>query len=157
MSKYSIAIAAMVVLTLVLVTAAMAADPFVGTWKTNVANSQLGTNPAPKSNVSKIQAGENGLKMEQDIVDADGKGSHREFSWMPNGKDFPYPPYPALAMNCTRPDTHSITCILKTKDGKEAGRIENVLSKDGKTWTVTTTGRTAKGEAVHEVVVNERK
>lgn len=157
MSKYSIAVAAAIVFTLVLVTAAMAEDPFVGTWKTNIAKSQIGSNPAPKSSIAKLRAIENGLKIEQDIIDADGKASHREYNWILNGTEFPYPENPALAMNCTRPDTSTIICTVRTKNGMEVGRIEDVLSKDGKTGTITTKGRNAKGEAVNVVLVNERQ
>jgi len=149
------------VLTVLVLTFAVAAmaleDPFVGTWKTNMAKSQVSTNPGPKSNIAKLQAIENGLKIEQDIVEADGKASHREYNWILNGKDFPYPDNSALTMNCTRPDAHTIICTVKTKIGMEVGRIEDVLSKDGKTGTVTTTGRTAKGESIREVMVNERQ
>jgi hypothetical protein len=158
MRKRSIVIAAMILFVLAAATAALAADdPFAGTWKTNMAKSQVSTSPGAKSNIAKLQAIENGLKIEQDIVEADGKASHREYSWILNGKDFPYPDNSALTMNCTRTDAYTIICTVKTKNGIEVGRIEDVLSKDGKTGTVTTTGRTAKGETIREVMVNERQ
>jgi len=78
------------ILTLTLATIAMAADPFVGTWKLNVAKSKF--NPpgsALKSDVVKIVAQDNGLKFTFNRMDAEGKAIHIESAPKFDGKDYP--------------------------------------------------------------------
>ena len=78
------------ILALALATVAMAADdPFVGTWKANIAKSSKTTNPS-QSDISKIEAIENGIKTTRDVVSADGKTSHSESVYRFDGKDYPY-------------------------------------------------------------------
>jgi hypothetical protein len=156
MSKGLIAIAAAVLVVLTLSIAAMAEDLFVGTWRFNVAKSRVGTNPAPKSSTTKIVAVENGLKFEMDTVDADGKTTHSDGGWILDGKEHVDPANPSRARTCTRIDTYTIICVFK-RDGKEIGTMEDVLSKDGKTGTMTTKGTNAKGEPVNTMAVWEKQ
>jgi hypothetical protein len=74
MKKYS-RIALSMISVLALATAAMAADPFAGTWKLNVAKSKF-SSPAPKSEIITIVVRKNGSTWTFDTVDADGKSSH---------------------------------------------------------------------------------
>ena len=62
-------------LVLGLATMAIAADPFVGTWKLNVAKSKI-TGQTPKSETLKIATQNNGFKWTFDTVDAEGKATH---------------------------------------------------------------------------------
>jgi len=47
--------------------------------------------------------------------------------------------------------------IVNTKGGKETTRQRNVVSTDGKTRTVTTTGVDGQGQKVSNVAVYEKK
>jgi hypothetical protein len=48
-------------------------NPFMGTWKPNVTKSEFIPGPPPKSQTVKNEAQENGLKITDDLVAADGK------------------------------------------------------------------------------------
>ena len=67
-----------------------AADPFVGTWKLNVAKSKFDPpSSALKSDLVKIAAQVNGLKYTFDRVDLEGKAIHIEYAAKFDGKDYP--------------------------------------------------------------------
>ena len=103
MRRRSIATARMIILTLVLCTAAMAADPLVGTWKLNVAKSKT-TDPSTilKSEMIKIVGIDNGFKQIIDGVDADGKAFHFEASRILDGKEYPIKDFPSLDMTSAK-------------------------------------------------------
>jgi hypothetical protein len=131
---------------------AMAADPFVGTWKINLEKSKYDPGPAPKSLILKILAEDDGIKIVNDRVGADGKPTHSEMSIKIDGKNHPATWNPNVdAYVATRIDTNSYETVWK-KDGKEVAHSRIVVSRDGKTLTnnVKGTGRT-------EIVVLERQ
>jgi hypothetical protein len=68
------------ILLLALAAAAMAADPFVGTWKLNVAQSTFPPGQAPKSEIEKIEAPAIGQRCAANRVDATGKETHVVFA-----------------------------------------------------------------------------
>ena len=69
---------------------AIAADnPFVGTWKLNLAKSKYASGPAPKGETWKIEAQDNGQKDTFDGIDANGKPYHVQASPKYDGKDYP--------------------------------------------------------------------
>jgi hypothetical protein len=49
-----------------------AESPFSGTWKLNLAKSKL-TPPVPKSDIAVVDADENGLKLNQDVITDKGE------------------------------------------------------------------------------------
>ena len=157
MRKQSIVVHAPIIISLILAlsTVALAADPLVGTWKLNVAKSK-GTGPAPKSGKVTITAQDNGIKSISDGVDADGKAVHSEFAAKYDGKDYPVTgrSYDTIAL--TRVDANTITLIPK-KDGKAIGTGQIVVSKDGKTRTVTGKGKDANGHDTSFTAVYEKQ
>jgi hypothetical protein len=74
---------------LVLAGVAMAGDPFIGTWKLNVAQSKFTPGPGPRIMTIKIEATENGYKRVTVRVDAEGKASHSENTGIIDGKEHP--------------------------------------------------------------------
>jgi hypothetical protein len=157
MNKCSIVAASAVVFVLSLATAAMAADPFVGTWKLNVAKSSKTANPS-QSDISKIEAIENGIKTTRDVVNADGKASHSESFYGFDGKDYPYPSTsrPGAVAACTRIDDSRFICVIKT-DGKETARLFDVISSDGRTGTLIFMGRNSQGQDSLNTLVYEKQ
>lgn len=137
---------------------AFAADNNVGTWKLNLAKSSFSPGPGPKSQTLKIEAwGDDGLKYSADGVGPDGKPSHAEFQAKFDGKDVPFKGNPdADTLAYKRVDANTLQATTKLK-GKTTITAKVVVSKDGKTRTVTQTGTDAQGRTVKSVFVYERQ
>ena len=136
-----------------LVTLAIAADdPFVGTWKLNLAKSKYPPELALKSETVRNEAKGNGIRQVFEGIDADGKPFRCEYIGKIDGKDYPITGY-ALAntMAYTRIDTNTLD-IVEKQDGKIVRQDRLVISKNGKTSTVTERGKDSKGR---EVIVIE--
>jgi len=137
--------------------AEMAADPAVGTWTLDLAKSKLDPNqPALQSSVRTYTATADGLKVSIHSVAADGTHD--------TGSTFTYDGKPHPVSGPTDYDTIAVTRVgtnnSKTKlimSGKVIGHLTRVVSKDGKTMTITVNETNAKGVKVHEVTVFERQ
>jgi hypothetical protein len=137
--------------------AGQAADPFVGTWKLNVAKSKYTPGPAPKSQTVKIEpAGEGRNRVTNDGVTATGQTTHVEYVAASDGKDYPIQGSDVI-------DTVSLKQIdSRTADrtDKKGGKIVQTLhaqvSADGRTLTVTVKGTNAEGQAVNATAVYEK-
>ena len=147
-----------VVSILVLGVAVMAADSNIGTWKLNTAKSKFSPGPAPKSQTLKIEAsGADGVKYSADGVDAEGKPTHWEFEAQYDGKYVPFKGNPDADMLAyKRIDANTVESTTQLK-GKPALTAKIVISADGKTRTLTQTGKNAKGQAVKNVAVYEKQ
>ena len=156
--KLSYLLALGAALCLVTAIGAVPADSNIGTWKLNVAKSKFSPGPAPKSQTLKIEAwGADGVKFTSDGVGGDGAATHFEFQAKYDGKDVAVkgnPDFDTLAY--TRVDANTISITSKLK-GKVTGTGKAVVSADGKTRTVTTTGVNAKGEKTNNVQVYDKQ
>ena len=158
MRRLCLAIAATAILVLALVTVAVAADPFVGTWKLNLAKSTF--NPpssAPKSTIFTIVAQDGGLKWTSDNVDAAGKATKGGWSGKYDGKDY------ALTENADvdtiaakKINANTFESVSK-RGGKVVGTGRGVVSKDGKTMTLTSKTTNAQGQETSSVGVYDRQ
>ena len=119
-------------------------DPLSGTWKLNLAKSTFHFSQAPKSNVHKYEPfGTDGVTATADVVDADGKNIHFTYALKFDGKFYPVIGDPARDMtSLKRLDVHTGEGA-NMKEGNVINTSRHVLSKDGKTLTVTLKG--AKG------------
>ena len=135
-----------------------AADNNIGTWKLNAAKSKFSPGPAPKSQTLKIEAwGEDGVKYTADGVGPDGKPMHWEFQAKYDGKDNPFKGNPDADMIAyKRIDPNTVEAPTKLK-GRPAAMNRIVVSKDGKTRTLTQTGKNAAGQDVNNLVVYEKQ
>jgi hypothetical protein len=133
-------------LILTLATVALAADPYVGTWKLNVAKSNA--NPPPKSQTLKITAQDNGFKWSFDTVEADGKATNGVWSGKYDGKDYSLTANTDFDAVATKKiNANTLDSVMK-KGGKVVGTGRSVVSKDGKTLTLTTKLKNAQGQDV---------
>jgi hypothetical protein len=137
---------------------AQAPDPQVGTWRLNVAKSTYSPGPTPKSATTKIEAAGAGTKVVVDQSPADGAVRHWEFTANYDGNDAPItgnnPDADMIAR--TRVNANTVSSVLK-KGGKVTTRQTSVVSPDGRTRTVTTTGTNAAGQAVNNVAVYDKQ
>lgn len=139
------------------VLSAQAVDPRVGTWQLNVGKSTYHPGPGPKSQTLKIEAVGQGEKVTSESVSATGEQTTTEYTAEYDGK-----PHPLKGSNIAdmvtvkRIDTHT-TERTDTKAGKVMMSYHRVVSKDGKTMTVTTKGVNAQGQSTDSTVVFEKK
>ena len=141
----------------VLAAHAQSKDPFVGTWTLNVAKSKYTPGPVPKSITSTYEAVGKGYRVS---VKNDTAGGSVQYSYTTylDGKDSKVTGNNPNAdtIGVKRIDARTLEVISK-KGGKVTITQRNVISADGKTRTVTTTGTDALGQKLHNVAVFERK
>jgi formylglycine-generating enzyme required for sulfatase activity len=142
---------------LALAVTAAAADQHSGTWKMNPDKSKYSPGPAPKSTTVKVEADEKGVKIDAEIVNADGSPAHVQYDAKFDGKDYPVTGIAyADAVSVKRIDANTIEATMK-KGGQVTMIVTTKLSNDGKTRTATFKGKDAEGHAVHNVVVSDKQ
>jgi hypothetical protein len=151
-------LAAVVVLSVPV--AAQAQDTWIGTWKLNIAKSKyVPANLAPKSGMVKQEAvAGGGMKSTTDGVDAQGKPTHTEATTMFDGK--PSAIKGATDANTTRVyrriDSRTYEYVQSVA-GKVTTTSRTVVAADGKTRTITTTGKDAQGRTINTVALYDRQ
>src|SRR5690242_3894436 len=143
-------------ISLVFVAAAMgfADSPHMGTWKLNEAKSKL-SGKARNHTVVYAPEGDQ-IKITVDGVDDSGNPVHNEWTGKFDGKDYP-------VTGDANADARSYTMngrtlVLKNKKGGKVvltGRV--VISRDGKSRTVTTTATNAQGKKITNVAVYDKQ
>ena len=152
-----------VVLTAVLAAGSIgrtqSSDPWVGTWKINLEKSTWSPGPKPTvASTAKLEPSAGGLKSTVDGTNAEGKPTHSESVANFDGKDNPVKgaqtPNTTIALKRIDDRTYE---VANKVDGKPTitGRV--AVSADGKTMTITQTGRDAKGQTVKNVIVTDRQ
>jgi hypothetical protein len=149
-------IALSMIFVLALAFGTVAPDPFVGTWKLNVAKSKF-TSPAPKSEIIKITAHDNGYKWAFDTVNADGKATHMEWSGVYDGKDHPVTDDPNGDTAATRKiDANTLDSVGKKGD-KIVDNMHIVVSKDGKTMTLSQKVTGPQGQEINNTCIFDKQ
>lgn len=135
------------VLCLVGLGLSFAGNPNMGTWKLNEAKSKIPA-MAPKNHTVVYEAAGDDIKVTVDGTDADGKPTHNEWTGKFDGKDYPLVGDPAANTRSYKKIDDHTTELTNKKDGKVTltGRI--VISPDGKSRTVTVSGKDAEGKTV---------
>lgn len=135
---------------------AQAADPWVGTWRVNVAKSRYAPGPAPKSTINVVAAVTNGIRTVNDTVTADGRTTHTEVTARFDGREYELT---GAAVPTTRVYTrHGRGFVFVVREnGKETVSTTVVVSDDRRTITATSTGTDREGRRVNNVQVFERQ
>ena len=131
-------------------------DVFTGTWKLNEAKSKL-TLGAPKNKIVVYEVAGDNVKVTIDGTDKDGKPTHNEWTGKFDGKDYPVAHDPTSdARSYTKIDDRTLGFNIK-KAGRvtTSGRI--VVSEDGKSRTVTSSGTDSKGKKVSGTAVYDKQ
>ena len=156
-TRVNVALAVLFTLGVVVV-GAQSKDPFVGTWNLNVAKSKYSPGPAPKSQTTTYEAAGKGYKVTVKSVPASGPAQEWSYTTNRDGANA------KITGNNPNADTIAVKQVnattlevVHTKGGKETTRQTNVISADGKTRTVTTTGVDGQGQKVNNVVVFDRQ
>ncbi len=133
-----------------------ASSPQVGTWKLNESKSKL-TAGMGKNTMVTYKAEGDIMTVIVDGVGADGKKTHNEWRGKFDGKYYPLTGDPTADMRAYKMVDANTLDLSQRKAGKmvSSGRI--VVSGDGKSRTVTTTGTNAQGKKFKNMGVYDRK
>lgn len=157
LSRVTMMLSAAAVLAVAMAAYAQSQDPLVGTWTLSVAKSKYDPGPTPKSVTTIYQPAGKGYKVSVTNMTGGGKLQYA-FTTNLDGKDVPVtgnnPNADTLAVR--RVDARTIEMVSK-KGGKVTITQRNVISADGKTRTVTTTGTDAQGQKINNVAVFEKQ
>ena len=147
------------VATMLLCVAAVvsAADPFVGTWKVDVAKSLYRTGTAPKSMT--VTIAESGADEDTTVavVTADGSDISYQFKTPIKGgagtvvKGAGFDAVSAKRINATTRETSFLQGV------KEVRTVRTSITKDGKTMNTTVSGVDAQGKPVTANLVSEKQ
>jgi hypothetical protein len=134
----------------------LADDPTIGTWKLNEAKSKLSPGVPKNTTVVYETVGDN-VKVTIDGTDSDGKPTHNEWTGKFDGKDYPVTGDPSSdARSLKKVDSRTLTFTVKKGDAiSTTGRI--VVSADGKSRTVTTSGTDSKGKKFSSSAVYDKQ
>jgi hypothetical protein len=134
----------------------LAADPVVGTWKLNVAKSKFSV-AAPKSGTVTYTEDGEWLVVKAESVNVEGKPATRTSRYKLDGKEHPYEsPYGKGTISAKKTGERQGMATVKL-DGGNSYTQQTVISADGKTRTITTSGKNAQGQALNNTVVYERQ
>ena len=134
----------------------VADDSQMGTWKLNETKSKFSAEATKNHTVVYETVGEN-VKVTVDGTDKDGKSTHNEWTGKFDGKDYPVTGDPASDMRSYKKvDDHTLAMIVK-KDGKVTATGRIVVSADGKSRTVSTSGTNPQGNKVTNKVVYDKQ
>ena len=136
------------------------ADSLIGTWKLNPAQSKYNPGPPFKSQTVVYAAVPNGLKVTVTGVDGSGKNMSYGYTAYFDGKDYPEPgtgqPNGMDTISIKRIDANTSEYVGK-KAGKVVQTTRRVVSKDGRTLTITATGTDDKGQKTTTVTVYDKQ
>jgi hypothetical protein len=127
----------------------------MGTWKLNEAKSKFAPGAAKNHTVVYEAAGDQ-TKVIVDGTDGDGKAIHNEWTGKFDGKDYALVGDPTADTRAYRKQGARTLLMTVKKAGKVTinGRI--VVTANGKSRTVTTTGTDAKGKRFKTIAVYDK-
>ena len=142
-------------LTLFIVPVCFAQSLHMGTWKLNEAKSHLAPAAGKNHTVVYETAGDQ-IKVTVDGTDSAGSATHNEWTGKFDGKDYALVGDPTADTRSYRKQGARTLLMTGKKGGKVTltGRI--VVTANGKSRTVTTTGTDAKGKRYKNIAVYDK-
>ena len=148
-----------VVFALVLATGSLLlaqGDPFVGTWKLNLAKSKYDPGPPPQSQTRKW---DDSGQVNVEGIGATGKPTSYGYPVKGDGKEYPTTgavPNAADTISTKRIDANTIEANF-AKAGKHVETATFKISNGGKTLTITAKGVLPTGQALNNVLVWDKQ
>jgi len=131
-------------------------SPQMGTWKLNEKKSKFAPG-APKNTKVVYEAAGDDIKVTVDGVDGSGNATHNEWTGKFNGKFFPVTGDPTSDERSYKVINWRTLKLTGRKGGKVTVSGTIMVSANGKTRTVTTSGLNAKGKRIRNVAVYDKE
>lgn len=131
-------------------------NPNMGTWKLNEGKSKIPAGATKNTMVVYTPAGDD-VKVTVDGTTGSGQPAHNEWTGKFDGKDYPVTGDPTSDSRSYKKINVNTLELTTKKDGKIVASGHIVVSADGKTRTVTTTGTDAAGKKTHTTGVYEKQ
>jgi hypothetical protein len=129
-------------------------DPFFGKWKLNWDKSQS-TQPRPRSAIRSYHPSGLGVRVRETWVDANGKKNLLDYVASYDGQDYPVRTKTGATVSFKRPDLYTVEGVSKTL-GNIDFTFKRLISKDGKTLTVSFTRVGPNGQPTNEMLVYDK-
>jgi hypothetical protein len=136
---------------------------WAGTWKLNIAKSKYDPGPAPAaptSNTTLLEIVNGVMRITTNTVNAQGQPNqvvrYAHFDGKEHGQASANPAAAVTTYAYTWVDPRTYQWITKV-DGKTTTTTRLVLSADGRTQTLTTTGTNVQGQKVNNVTIFEKQ
>jgi hypothetical protein len=136
---------------------ALAKDYISGSWVLNVSKSKYGTGTPPKSQTTKLESTDSGLREIVDRVNADGTTTHWDLTVKYDGKEYAVVGDPSRDKVIVKKVDDRTLEVTNKKGGAVTTRMQIVVAPDGKTRTNTVKGTDANGKPFTSVMLFERK
>jgi hypothetical protein len=134
----------------------LADNPNMGTWKLNEAKSKISPG-SPKNHTVVYEAAGDNTKVTVDGVDGDGNPTHNEWTGKFDGKDYPVTGDPTSdTRSYTQVNDRTLAFTAKKGD-KVTLTGQVVVSEDGRSRTVTTSGTDSKGKKFSTTAVYDKQ
>ena len=146
-----------VCLILVAAVAAFGADNSLGTWKRNIDKTKGSGPPTVKSLTTVREASEGGVKVTTTGENMDGTPINSSYTAKYDGKEYPVTGAPWDTISIKQINANTFTSEVKKTGGKYHSKGKTVISKDGKTMTLTTKGTNAEGKPTTATIVSEKQ
>jgi hypothetical protein len=131
-------------------------DPLLGTWVLNVAKSTFSPGPAPKSQRRTYEVHTKGVQAKIETVYADGQSTSIEYVADHDSVEYPVTGSPdSETIVLKKIDAYTAEATL-THAGNVMATFRRVISKDGKTMTITYKG-TSQGGLGTNVAVYQKQ
>jgi hypothetical protein len=138
-----------------------AANPFVGTWKLNVAESKFGgPNPAPKELIAVAEVAGDQVTVTEKGTAADGSPISVKFTHPETGGPVHFlegAPPGVSSVYAKRKADSGVFDSTDTKDGKVIETTHAVVSADGKSFRETIKGTDPQGKKFESVAVWDKQ
>ena len=133
------------------------ADPVIGTWVLVPERSSFSSGKPLREQTRVYEQTPNGIAFTLTGISADGKPMRVECVAPYDGKDYPLKGSPSTnSVAFTAIDRYTVEAVEK-RDGKPLFHVRRVVSRDGRSMTVTSDGTNANGVEIHNVLVFVRK
>ncbi|MDQ6623986.1 MAG: hypothetical protein M3Y86_10960 [Verrucomicrobiota bacterium] len=131
------------------------ASPQMGTWNLNETKSKFSPGMGKNTKVVYEAAGDQ-IKVTVDGVDAAGKPTHNEWAGKFDGKDYAVSGDKNFDMRAYKQVNERTLDMTLKRAGKVIATGKIVVAPDGKTRTVTTSGKNAEGKAFKSTAVYDK-
>jgi hypothetical protein len=133
-----------------------AENPHMGTWKLNEAKSKIPPGAVKISTTVFAAEGDN-VKITNDGTDSDGKSIHQEWIGKFDGKDYPATGDPNVDSRSYTPVNARTLVAEAKKGGKIVAKWKIVVAKDGKSRTLSGSGKDDSGKKVTSTAVYDKQ